>query len=192
MEKVNLNLGCGVKVLKGFINVDLYDLKDLKEAKGILHEAEVKGRYIKADVRELPFKDNFADYILASEILEHIPLVDLSRTLLEWIRVLKPGGRMVIKSPDFDEMAKDWLEGFDPKTYSEKAQGIYGNQITEYEVHRSPINRKLLEYFLYNMGIKKGKIWVYPKGHKMVGYPGIKARADRVYRYGEVHVDFRK
>ena len=177
MGKIRLNLGAGIKPIKGFINVDKHDFGKC---------------YIKADVRKLPFKDNYADYILASEILEHIPLKDLNNTLREWVRVLKPGGRMVIKCPDFDALAQEWLETpFSPEGYGNLAQGIYGNQITDEEFHVAPINRQFLNYYLSGLKLK-GKIGVFPKGCKEVGYPGIKANPDRIYRFGEVHADVNK
>lgn len=174
MAKIRLNLGAGIVPIKGFINVDMHDF-----GKG----------YIKADVRKLPFKDNYADYILASEILEHIPLKDINNTLREWVRVLKKGGRMVIKCPNFNALAKEWLETpFSPANYGNLAQGIYGNQITDEEYHLAPITPEFLAYYLGALGIK-GKIGVFPKGCKEVGYPGIKANPDRIYRFGQVHAD---
>lgn len=175
MEQIKINLGAGIKPIEGFINVDIEDLgKD----------------YVKADVRKLPFDDNFADYILASEILEHIPIRDLHSTLKEWKRVLKPGGRMVIKCPDFEAMAKEWLsKSFLPQEYSEMAQGLYGKQATENEYHRSPITVPLMQYLLGSLKFKRGGIVTYSKGHKQISYPGIKANPRRVYRFGTIHCD---
>lgn len=41
------------------------------------------------DIRELPFKENSFDIVLASEILEHIPFTDLDKALLEIHRVAR-------------------------------------------------------------------------------------------------------
>ena len=192
-KEVKLNLGCGVKMLPNFINVDVYDIEDLKKKQGVFWEAEVKGLYLNADIRELPFPDEYADYILASEVLEHIPLKDINKTLREWYRVLKTGGRMVIKCPNFNALAEQWLTTeFNPESYGDMAQGIYGNQLTEKEYHLSPITPQMLNYYIAGMGVKEGKIGVYPKGHTVVGYPGIKEDKTRVYRFGDVHCDFIK
>ena len=59
-----LNLGCGIRLLSNFINVDVaFDLKDLKEKKGTFVNAEIdkNSAFVKADMRKLPFKDNSAD-----------------------------------------------------------------------------------------------------------------------------------
>lgn len=188
-----LNLGCGIDLQPGFINIDLYDLKDLKEKKGALCKAKVRGKYIKSDVRKLPFKDNYADYIIASEILEHIPLKDLNNTLREWVRVLKKGGRMVITVPDFDEVCREWLaEPYDPERYGEMAQVIYGNQITPGEFHTAPLTVAFFQNSLGKMGLKSGKITTYKRGHPTIDYPGKPAQKGYMYRNGVIHVDLIK
>lgn len=177
MEKVKINLGCGISQLKGFINVDSGDFD---------------GDYIKADVRELPFEDEYADYILARQVLEHIPFREIIPTLLEWFRVLKPGGRMVVTCPDFDWLAEQWTkEEFSIETWDELAQGIYGNQLHDGERHQVPITKDFLEFCLERFEIE-GKVTRYPAGHPMVAYPGIPKDKDKIYRYGEVHVDLKK
>jgi ubiquinone/menaquinone biosynthesis C-methylase UbiE len=178
-KTVKINLGSGRDLLKGFINVDKgYDFKDKN--------------FIKADVRDLPFHDNYADYILARQVLEHINFLNVPNTLHEWIRVLKPGGRMVITCPNFNLMAKDWLETpFEIQEAYEMTQGLYGNQMGDYEIHLSPITPEILDFYLQREPVK-GTIKSYAKFTKVVKYPGYNPPKDHGYRYGEVHVDVRK
>lgn len=177
-ETIKLNLGCGIKLLDGFINVDChYEFDD--------------PRYLRADVRDLPFEDNSADYILARQVLEHIQTKDILNTLKEWLRVLKPSGRMVVTCPDFNQLAEEWLNtDFTPEIYYELAQGIYGNQLTDKEYHLSPITPQFLKYCLSQLG-QDAVINVYPPNHEMIHYPGIE-KEKRFYRYGEVHIDLKK
>ncbi len=51
-----------------------------------------------ADAQSLPFADHALGFIIASHVLEHMPL-PLS-ALCEWYRVLAPGGVLVLKIPD--------------------------------------------------------------------------------------------
>jgi len=44
------------------------------------------------------FADGVMDYIYSSHLLEDFP--DTSLVLLEWLRVLKPGGRLILNLPD--------------------------------------------------------------------------------------------
>lgn len=188
-----LNLGCGIDLQPGFINIDIYKFEDLKAKKGALNKAKIRGKYLQCDVRKLPFKDNYADYIIASEILEHIPLRDLGNTLREWMRVLKKGGRMVITVPDFDEVCREWLEmDYTPERYGEIAQVIYGNQITKGEFHTAPLNVRFFQNTLGKMGVAKGKITTYKRGTPTIDYPGKPAKEGYAYRNGVLHVDLIK
>jgi len=58
-----------------------------------------------ADMHELPFPDNSFDCIYASNVLEHsvAPFV----ALMEWRRVLKPGGQLILVMP-----SKVWMPEF--------------------------------------------------------------------------------
>lgn len=50
------------------------------------------------DAANLPFKDGVLDFVYSSHLLEDF--YDWDPILREWIRVLKPGGRLIILVPD--------------------------------------------------------------------------------------------
>ncbi|MFL0353984.1 class I SAM-dependent methyltransferase [Xanthomarina sp. GH4-25] len=52
---------------------------------------------VKADICNLPFKDNSYDIILCNHVLEHIP--DDTKAMQELYRVLKPGGYGIFQIP---------------------------------------------------------------------------------------------
>ncbi|MFL9845522.1 class I SAM-dependent methyltransferase [Flavobacterium rhizosphaerae] len=52
---------------------------------------------VKADICNLPFKDNEYDIILCNHVLEHIP--DDTKAMQELYRVLKPGGMAILQIP---------------------------------------------------------------------------------------------
>ena len=52
-----------------------------------------------ADAKKLPFKDNTFDFIVCSEVLEHI--IDYQSALSEINRILKPQGKLAISVPKF-------------------------------------------------------------------------------------------
>ncbi len=52
---------------------------------------------IKADICDLPFKDNTYDFILCNHVLEHIPNDTLA--MQELYRILKPGGTAILQVP---------------------------------------------------------------------------------------------
>jgi SAM-dependent methyltransferase len=52
---------------------------------------------VKADICDLPFKDNTYDLIFCNHVLEHIP--DDTKAMQELFRVLKPGGMGIFQIP---------------------------------------------------------------------------------------------
>jgi 2-polyprenyl-3-methyl-5-hydroxy-6-metoxy-1,4-benzoquinol methylase len=82
--------------------VDL-NRNDLGKAKGFLTlmAKEQKGRWLvaQADVTKLPFAEGSFDVVICSEVLEHI--VDNRTAVAELVRVLKPGGDLVVTVPRF-------------------------------------------------------------------------------------------
>jgi predicted SAM-dependent methyltransferase len=92
---IRLNLGAGPKNWPGFVSVDLPN-----NWSGV--EPDVA-----ADVTgPLPFPDDHADEVHAYHLLEHIWRWKVADCLREWIRVLKPGGTLVLEMPCLDKIAK--------------------------------------------------------------------------------------
>lgn len=52
---------------------------------------------VRADICDLPFKDNTYDFILCNHVLEHIP--DDTKAMQEIYRILKPGGTAILQIP---------------------------------------------------------------------------------------------
>ena len=95
---IRLNLGSGDKPLKGYINVDIAPSR-----KGIAPD-------VVSDIRKLDFPDNYADEILAVHLIEHLYYWDVHDILKEWMRVLKPGGRVILECPNLLHAAKQILD----------------------------------------------------------------------------------
>lgn len=66
----------------------------------MLRQAQAKGGMELAQARceELPFRDGTFDRVMVIDALHHF--FDQSAAIREFIRVLKPGGRLVIEEPD--------------------------------------------------------------------------------------------
>lgn len=59
---------------------------------------------IVSDLRALPFPDESLDRLAAIHVIEHFYLWEVDALLLEWRRVLKPGGSLVIECPDMQKV----------------------------------------------------------------------------------------
>lgn len=137
MGEVKLNLGCGNDILEGYINCDLYNPKAQR----------------KCNVELLPFPDEFADEIFASHIIEHFDYYKAKEVIREWKRVLKPGGKMVVETPDFLESCKKFI------LFPEDKQHLmYGHFFAKAwmdgEVHKFLYTRRELLLLLQNEGLK--------------------------------------
>jgi SAM-dependent methyltransferase len=103
-----LNLGCGDKRIEGAVNIDLRsDVAD-----------------VVCDVREVGCRDESVDEIVASDLIEHFPASETHVLLSEWRRVLKPGGKLTLRLPNLDGLARLLLERkIDPRAV---IRNIYG------------------------------------------------------------------
>jgi SAM-dependent methyltransferase len=83
--ETRLNIGGGDTQIEGFINVD---------------------RRNGMEAYPLPYDDDTITDIRASHILEHFPIDQTHAVLRDWVRVLKPGGRIRISVPDTTKLAQ--------------------------------------------------------------------------------------
>lgn len=100
-EGVFAECGCGsgetsqrLKGARTFLAVDFAETA-LRQA---LSAAEYAGGVL-ADIRELPFRDESLDGIWNLGVMEHFEAAEQQRILLEFHRVLKPGGRILLWWP---------------------------------------------------------------------------------------------
>ena len=109
MQTSSLDLGCGPKP-KNFFNANIVYGIDVRE--------DLELNIIKADlaIDNIPFPDNFFEYVTAHDFIEHIPrilylpqrkapFVDLMSEI--W-RVLKTGGQFLSFTPAFPQAAAFW------------------------------------------------------------------------------------
>lgn len=59
----------------------------------------------------LAYEDGSVDEIRASHILEHFSHLEVQDVLRDWVRALKPGGRLAVAVPDFAVLAQQYLAG---------------------------------------------------------------------------------
>lgn len=82
-----MHLGCGPVKWPGWVGVDLDEKAD-----------------IKSDIRQLPFPSDHADAIAAIHVLEHFHSWEAGPMLIEWLRVLRPGGKLILELPCLDKV----------------------------------------------------------------------------------------
>ncbi|HEY8251688.1 MAG TPA: methyltransferase domain-containing protein [Burkholderiales bacterium] len=109
MERLKLNLGCGDKILPGYVNVDVAPTRAGQKPDVLcdLHRLE-------------PFEDKSADEVLAVHVVEHFWRWEVVDVLREWARVLKPRAAMILECPNLQSACEQFLR--DPDAFSGPGQ----------------------------------------------------------------------
>jgi dolichol-phosphate mannosyltransferase len=118
-----LDVGCGSSRIIGSARMVGLDI--------VLAKLRYARRYgnplVHGSIFELPFKNGTFDCVICSEVIEHVPADE--RVFSELERVLEPGGRLILGTPDYDRWrwrALEWL-------YGRMAPGGYADEhVTHY------------------------------------------------------------
>src|SRR5690606_30772767 len=89
-----LDIGCGTKPYRQLFAGQVTRHVGV-DVPGSLHGRQATDAFSTAT--DLPFRDESFDFVLCTEVLEHVP--DPHRAYAEIARVLKPGGRALITTP---------------------------------------------------------------------------------------------
>lgn len=146
---MKLNLGCGDKILEGYVNVDVVESRAGKKPD------------VMCDLHKLtPFEDNAADEILAVHVVEHFWRWEVADILREWTRVLKPGGRMVLECPNLLSACQEFLANPDihsgPGPEGQRTMWVfYGDPRWQdpLMVHRWGYTPKSLAFLMHEVGL---------------------------------------
>ena len=120
-----LQLGAGANSLPEWLNSEGF------APSSFTHSVEIARDYIYLNIcKKFPFEDNSINYIFHEHVIEHLNYLDGQAAMKECFRVLKPGGKIRIATPDLEVFV-----------------GLYGGQIR-------PEQKKFLsEYIRYNSEI---------------------------------------
>lgn len=129
---LRLNLGCGDKILPDYVNVDIVESRAGQRPD------------IVTDLKNLSmFQTGSVDEILSVHVVEHFWRWEARDILREWVRVLKPGGRMILECPNLQSACELFLQ--DPARFArEDKEGqrtmwvFYGDPAWQdpYMIHR--------------------------------------------------------
>ena len=97
----NLNIACGNSyvVSNEWVNLDFEPVTE---------------DVLQCDIlKDLPFKENSISNVYCSHFVEHVPDNELNELFKNFYKILKPGGRLLIVTPDFNEMCKSYIKAVD-------------------------------------------------------------------------------
>ncbi len=162
-----LNLGCGVKSRKGYINVDIAKLPGID----VVHDLN-KFPY--------PFKDNQFEEINAFSIIEHLD--DVNKVMKELHRILKPSGVLKIIVPHFSSYSV-WLDPTHKRAFTYDTFSYFCSEESNfYKLHG------MTHYYNFRFRKIKRKI-LFPKGLHLWNW--IMSPIANAFPYSYEHTGFR-
>jgi len=133
---IKLHLGCGERILPGYVNVDIQ---------------RVPGVDVACDLRRLPFSSESVESIYSCANLEHFGRNEWRDILSHWYSVLQPGGVIRVSTADFRAAAERYLEVGD---VAELLGLIVGGQKDAHDWHGMIFDFELLEEGLQGAGFR--------------------------------------
>jgi SAM-dependent methyltransferase len=92
-------------------DMNIIDLKQIHRRIEYLEELDIRGdstlTMTVADITALPFDDFCFDHVICAEVMEHVPNDETAAS--ELIRVLKPGGNLIVSVPRFYPEKICWM-----------------------------------------------------------------------------------
>jgi predicted SAM-dependent methyltransferase len=138
-----LHLGCGAVNNPLFINVDIVPRPHV--------------HYVRKIDNLGPFDDRTVDLVYACHCLEHYAHAHVLDVLIEWCRVLKPGGRLRLSVPDFDVLTTVYLEN--GRQISPLLAPLLGGQNDAFDYHKAAFNMGYLSELLLEAGFSHVCSW---------------------------------
>lgn len=124
---LKLHLGCGQKVFEGYVNIDYPG-----EHHAVMSDIEAD---VFADILQMDCSPGSISEIRLHHVFEHFNRVTGLAQLFQWSRWLKPGGKLIIETPDIEGMARTFLETRDHRIRMGLARHIAGDQSSPWGYH---------------------------------------------------------
>ncbi|HEX2090162.1 MAG TPA: methyltransferase domain-containing protein [Actinomycetota bacterium] len=126
-----LDIGCGSsRILQSLPQAVGLDMQIRK-----LRWLRAPGRQlVQGSLSQLPFEDESFDAVICSEVIEHIPREEIDLT--DMVRVLAPGGALVLGTPDYGTWTWRTLEGMYKKVFPQGYATEHINPYTRQDLRR--------------------------------------------------------
>lgn len=143
-QPLKLNLGAGGDKRAGYVNVDV--------------RPEVHPD-LQRNLEEIPYpyKADSVEEILAKDVLEHVSYRKVEAVLGEWHRLLKPGGKIYIQTPDLEALANRVILS-KKHDWAQMSYWIYGEQNYPANTHKAGFTIPELAKLLAKIGFHVSKI----------------------------------
>ena len=155
---LRLHLGCGEQRFEGYINID-YPSEQ--------HNVMLVRPDMVADIMALSFPAESVDEIRLHHVFEHFNRVIALSLLIRWHSWLKPEGRLVIETPDFEEEARAFLASERPfADRMSNIRSLEGDQTAPWGYHVGHWFGERFEHTLSKLGFTDIRLQRSVSGHQ--------------------------
>jgi len=125
--------------LRGYLNIDKRKLQNVD---------------IVTDALNLPFEKESISELYSAHLVEHFPKEEFKSAVLPyWHSLIKKGGTLKLAFPDFETMAKKYIEGDYP--FEKFRKVIFGAQDYDGDFHFNMFTKETISALLYDIGFEK-------------------------------------
>lgn len=124
---VRLHLGCGEVYLSGYVNVDFPP-----EQHPVLKEVQAD---LYADLRTLEYPSGSAEEVRLHHVFEHFTRGAAIGLLIRWYDWLADGGKLVIETPDFEGMVREFRRARKAEKQGVALRHIFGSHEAGWAIH---------------------------------------------------------
>jgi SAM-dependent methyltransferase len=138
-----VHLGCGDVYLSGYLNIDF------PPEQGVASGTSRPD--VEADILGLACPERTLAEIRSHHLFEHFARADALALLVRWYGWLRPGGRLVVETPDFEAC----IAGFGDRSPEQQAlilRHLYGSQEARWAVHLDGWSAHRFDHVLGRLG----------------------------------------
>jgi SAM-dependent methyltransferase len=144
-ELLKLHVGCGKRFIPGFVHID---------QAAFPHVDHVQ------DIRRLPnFADNTVSLIYACQVIEYFAREEVMDVLVDWRRVLAPGGVLRLSVPNFAVISRLYQAGLKLDWFLGTLYGRMPDGKNGFIYHRTTYDEPSLRELLSRLGFNNICLW---------------------------------
>lgn len=157
---MKINFACGKQTWPGFFCIDAVAHPKAQRKPDLIHALKFDGKRL---VNPIPLTDGVADEMHCYHFIEHVFRWEASAVLMDFRRLLKPGGLLVLELPNIELACKNLLAGKNDQMSMWPLYGDWGHQ-DPYMMHKHGYTQKTIAGLLKECGFKHIKL-LPPQSH---------------------------
>lgn len=143
--RMKLHLGCGKREIPGFVHMDQVKFPHVDHV---------------GDISDLSrFEDGSAELIYACQVIEYFDREEVPAVLLEWVRVLAPGGILRLSVPNFASIVALYQAGLSLEWFLGTLYGKIDDGQGGHVYHRTTYDEASLGTVLRAAGLETPHLW---------------------------------